>query len=235
MVTFLVILSREMNKNSRFTSTDSFIWIIIGIAIVLFIGGVFYLAGSSKKQEGEDLVQFVDNNTESYFKGSSDAKVILVEFSDFECLACAQYSQILRQIDESYRDDVKIVFRHFPLESIHENAMFAANAAEAAGTRGKFWKMHDIVYEKQSEWNSLSGDELLAKFLEYASEIGINDIDEFSKEIRDTVYQEKINKDLDAANQLNLNSTPTIFLNGVQLSNSTFSNLEKEIAAILEE
>jgi len=194
----LVILSREMNKNSRFTSTDSFIWIIIGIAIVLFIGGVFYLAGSSKKQEGEDLVQFVDNNTESYFKGSSDAKVILVEFSDFECPACAKYSQILRQVDESYRDDVKIVFRHFPLESIHENAMFAANAAEAAGTRGKFWEMHDIAFG-------------------------------------DTVYQEKINKDLDAANQLNLNSTPTIFLNGVQLSNSTFSNLEKEIAAILEE
>ena len=87
--------------------------------------------------------------------GSETAKVTLIEYADFQCPACATYYPIVKELKEKYPEDLRVVFRHFPLITIHKNAFPSAIAAEAAQEQGKFWEMHDILFEKQGEWSDL--------------------------------------------------------------------------------
>lgn len=88
-------------------------------------------------------------------KGKENASVTLIEYADFQCPACASYAPVVEQLEENYGDRVRFVFRHFPLISIHKNAYAASVATEAAGAQGKFWEMHDLLFERQSEWSRL--------------------------------------------------------------------------------
>jgi protein-disulfide isomerase len=77
----------------------------------------------------------------------------LIEYSDFQCPACGFYFPLLKKLEEEFGENIAIVYRHFPLSSVHPNAKFAAYAAEAAGKQGKFWEMHDLIFTNQSEWS----------------------------------------------------------------------------------
>jgi protein-disulfide isomerase len=157
-------------------------------------------------------------NAADHVQGDAKSKVIIVEYSDFECPACRTYYFLMKQLMVEFSDRVVFVYRHFPLTEIHQNAEFAARAAEAAGKQGKFWEMHDLLFEKQDEWAKVADIETM--FESYASLLGIS-VDQFktdfnSKEVRDLVKAERA-----SAIKLGLQGTPSFFINGKQIQNPT--------------
>ncbi len=126
----------------------------------------FYVNGSPERLPNDvaAIKTFLDTKIEgsepqqlpegAHFKGSTTPKVIIEEFSDLECPGCGAYAPTLKEFFETYPDnDIALVYRHFPLTSIHFYAESAAKASEAAALQGKFWEMHDILFEKQREWS----------------------------------------------------------------------------------
>jgi cyclophilin family peptidyl-prolyl cis-trans isomerase len=128
----------------------------------------------------------------------------------------------MEQLKEAYGDDLRVVYRHLPLLSIHDKAQITAEAAEAAGAQGKFWEMHDILFERQASWNSRPEAEMVEVLVEYAKEIGLADLDRFRSELENGSYEAKILAQYDAAVKANLNSTPTFLVNQVDYPVQSF-------------
>ena len=143
-------------------------------------------------------------------RGPDDAPITLVEFSDFECPFCIRVLPTLDQIEETYGDQVRIVYRHFPLTGIHPNAQLAAEASLCADAQGKFWEMHDAIFEVRGKADA---DELktMAADLGLDSEIFDGCLD--SREFRDRVLE-----DIEAGRQAGVTGTPALFINGRFLS-----------------
>ncbi len=107
-------------------------------------------------------------------KGNLESPVVLLEYSDFQCPACKARGPIIENLLGEFGDHIRFVYRHMPLSSIHNNAQLAAQATEAAGVQGKFWEMHDHLFETQSEWSGLSKSKLTESQVLAAGELGIN-------------------------------------------------------------
>ena len=116
-------------------------------------------------------------------------------------------------LEDTYGEDFRSTYRHFAL-SFHDKAVITGEAAEAAGAQGKFWEMHDLLYERQQEWAGLSADTVQNKLVEYAGELGL-DTERFSRELISHVYRDKVNADTQTATQVGLPGTPTYIINGV--------------------
>ena len=149
-----------------------------------------------------------------HVKGNPDAKAILIGYGDFQCPACAAYEPLLNRLSEEFPNDLAMVFRHFPLRTIHPNANVAAYASEAADKQGKFWEMHDLLYAKQIDWEK-AGDPK-SMFAIYAVQLGLNK-DQFVADMNSDAIKAKIDADYTMANRIGLTGTPTFFLNGKQL------------------
>lgn len=173
------------------------------LVVGILVGTVIVLAGAGwliTKLEGNGS-KLVDAVGEARLAtGSAQAKVTIVEFSDFQCPACQQAEAAIKQILADYPQEVRLVYRHLPLIQIHKQAMAAAELAEAAAAAGKFWEMHDLLFERQNEWVENGG-----KLAEYGQELGIS---------WDGTYKDKIDQDVSAARNLGINATPTFFVNG---------------------
>jgi len=142
-------------------------------------------------------------------KGPEDAKVTIVEFSDFQCPFCSRVTPTLKKIREEYPEDVKVVWKHLPL-SIHPKAPGAHAAAEAAHKQGKFWEMHDLIFANQREMS----DE---KYLEYAAQLDL-DLDQFKKDVASAEVKKQVSDDTRLASTLGVTGTPGFFINGRFLS-----------------
>lgn len=191
----------------------NFIWIggIIIILIGLMIWGVSGGSPSINPPFTVDAVHPLDN-----VEGNASSSVIIIEYSDFECPACRSYYSVVKQLVVEFGSQAAFVYRHFPLTEIHTNAEFAARAAQAAGKQGKFWEMHNLLFEKQDEWAKVANIEPM--FESYASLLGIS-VEQFktdfnSKEIINLVKAERAN-----AIKLGLAGTPSFFINGKQIQN----------------
>ena len=196
---------------------------VIIVTVILLVGAIALFSKPVEEVQvlGEKLV------TESaWATGSATPKATLVEFSDFECPACGAAFPIVKQIVEQYKDDLKFVFRHFPLDK-HKNARLAANAAEAAGAQGKFWEMHDLLFKNQT---NLSQETING----FAIELKL-DMDKFTKEMTDGTYNQKIQKDVDEGTSLGVNSTPTFYLNGKKLDLFSFADLKTKVETAISE
>lgn len=148
--------------------------------------------------------------------GNEDAPITLVEFSDFECPYCASlFTDILPQIKKEYIDTgkAKLYYRHFPLAAIHPNAQIAAEASECANDQGQFWAYHDLLFDNQQEWASLTGDAVNSKLVEYASSLGI-DSGSFESCLTSGKFAENVAKDLEEGAQAGVDGTPGTFVNG---------------------
>lgn len=189
--------------------------IIVIITVLVVAGAIFW--GIRTQDSGSKNVN-VEVTDEDAYLGNKDAKVTLVEYSDFQCPACKAYEDIVKQLRDAYSaEDLRIVYRHFPLRSIHPNADLAAQAAEAAGEEGKFWQMKDILFKNQDEWAKEKDPKGL--FGAYAKEIGL-DVAEFDEDLLpDDDSKERVEKDYQSGVALGVNSTPTFILNGVLLKN----------------
>lgn len=190
-----------------------FVW-AFGVVFIGFIGVKIWNFFKIPRPEIAGEAVYLEET--DWIKGSKEAKITLIEYSDFQCPACASYALIIRQLAEDFSDDLKIVYRHFPLIPNHKNALLAALAAEAAGKQGKFWEMHDRLFEKQGDWSEERDPK--EKFILYAEELEL-DKDTFIKDFESNEVEEKVNRDLSLANSLSLNSTPSFFLNGEKIKN----------------
>lgn len=121
---------------------------------------------------------------------------------------------MLKRLVDAFDGQVRVVYRHFPLMSIHDKAVVAAEAAEAAGTQGSFWEMHDLIFERQPEWASLPAEEAPAQFSSYAEELGL-DTEAFDEALSNGTYTDKVMDSYTAATAAGLGSTPSFVAEGV--------------------
>jgi len=143
--------------------------------------------------------------------GNRDASVVVIEYGDFQCPACGAYHPILKQLKSEFGDRVAFVYRHFPLRSIHQNAEASARATEAAGKQGKFWEMHDVLFERQTEWGNQLG--AIGLINGYAEELGL-DMERYEADLKSDEIADLVNEDLQSAIRNGLSSTPTFVLDG---------------------
>ena len=130
----------------------------------------------------------------------------LLEYGDFECPFCGQAFWELKRLEESVGDQVRFVFRHFPITQAHPHAQLAAESAEAAGAQGKFWEMHDTLFANQQ---ALEVSDLLG----YADDLGL-DVPRFSRDLQERRFSPKVRRDFMEGVRSGVNGTPTIFING---------------------
>ena len=144
--------------------------------------------------------------------GSVSASVTLVEYGDYECPHCGHAHPIVKAVQSAMGDKLKFVFRNFPLAQAHAHAQHAAESAEIAGDGGRFWEMHDTLFENQT---SLTDDDLIG----YAEEIGV-DKETFAEELKGHTKQERVREDFMSGVKSGVNGTPTFFINGVRHDDS---------------
>jgi len=151
--------------------------------------------------------------------GNPDAPITIIEFSDFQCPFCARFhSQTLPLILEEYIEQgkVKLVFRDFPIQSIHPNAFPASIAAECANEQGKFKEMHDMLFDNQNEWNKQDTVDALSSFSQYATNIQLEQ-ETFDSCLTNGKYIEEIKKDLDDGRDYGVSGTPRFFVGNDQI------------------
>jgi protein-disulfide isomerase len=163
---------------------------------------------------------------ESPTKGPKDAKVTIVEFSDYQCPFCGQAEPLVDQVLAAYPKDVQRVYKQFPLTSIHPNALPASKAAVAAGKQGKFWEMHAKLFANQRE---LSPD----NYKKWAEELKL-DVPRFEKDMNSPEVQAQVEKEMSEARTAEVTGTPTIFVNGKRLQQRSFDGFKAAIDAALQ-
>jgi protein-disulfide isomerase len=163
--------------------------------------------------------------TNSPVRGGEAGKVTVVEFADYQCPFCGQAEGLLKQVLEAYPKDVRLVYKQFPLTTIHPQAMSAAKAAVAAGRQGKYWEMHDLLFENQRQ---LSPE----KYTEFAEKLAL-DIAQFQKDMESPEVLAQINRDMQDGKAADVSGTPTLFVNGKRLVNRSFDGFKQMIDASL--
>jgi len=156
----------------------------------------------------EDLVDLSDEVDEErdHVRGSPDAPVTLIEYGDYECPYCGQAEVVIRELLESFGDDLRYVWRHLPLNDVHTHAQIAAEAAEAAAAQGRFWDFHDALLTHQDDLSP-------AGLARRADEVGL-DLNRFWADIRDHAHADRIGDDVTSADSSGVAGTPSFFING---------------------
>jgi protein-disulfide isomerase len=141
-------------------------------------------------------------------QGLPDAPVTLVEYGDYECPYCGRAYPVVKKIQTELGDRMRFVFRNFPLNTIHPHASVAAQAAEAAGAQGKFWEMHDLLYEHQDDLDN-------ADMVQYALKIGL-EVYRFEADVASEVFAPRVREDFRSGVRSGVNGTPTFFINEIR-------------------
>lgn len=204
-------------------------WIVLAVIIVGFFGFIMFnksdkdTAGSSAGSQGS-----------SNYYGKEDSPVTITEFVDFQCEACYAYYPGVKEVKEKYKDQVRFQVRNFPITSGHQFAMQAARAAEAAARQGKFWEMHDKIFEGQKVWERTQNPQ--SYFDQYAEEVGL-DMEKYRTDRDSSDVAAVINKDLADVKELGGTGTPTFAINGKKVENPgpTAEALSKMIDDALKE
>src|ERR1700682_1391927 len=155
--------------------------------------------------------------------GPDDAPVTLVEYGDYECPHCGRAHPVVKAVQRQLADQLRFVFRNFPLAEAHPHALVAAQAAESAGAQGRFWEMHDMIFEHQ---DALELQDLVG----YAELLGL-DVERFERDLETGTYAKKVRDDFRSGVRSGVNGTPTFFLNGERYDGS-WANVEAFIRAL---
>jgi len=147
-------------------------------------------------------------HAQDHVHGPESAQYTLVEYGDYECPACGQLFEIIRDLQVTLGDRLRIVYRHYPLSGVHPRAQEAAEAAEAAGAQGRFWEMHDLLFQNQ---NALSRKDLFG----YGESLSL-DMNRFRGELKKRLYEDRVREDFRRGVQNGVSKTPGLFLNGVR-------------------
>lgn len=159
-------------------------------------------------------------SSDEWTLGPESAPITIYEYSDFQCPYCAKAAPELKSLQQAYPRDVRVVFRHFPLSSIHPNAALASQAAEAAGLQKKFWQMHDLLFERQAEWSSLSTEDFQTWLKEKAKSLNLNS-NQFMVDLVSEAIVQKVSLAQASALASNINGTPTLLFNKIRYQGRT--------------
>lgn len=202
--------------------SKSFLAVVAAI-VILFVGiGVYNTKSNKDTKTGNAALS-------QHVTGNPSAKVTIVEYGDYQCPYCQQYSTSFKLAQDKFADKVKFQFRNFPLSSLHPNAVAAARAAEAASLQGKFWEMHDLLYDNTnwSVWTK-AGDPI-PLFNSYAQQLGL-DVTQFKKDFTSEKVNNTINADKNEGSRLGVQGTPAFFVNGNEEKiTNTLAGFEKVI------
>jgi protein-disulfide isomerase len=197
--------------------------LILGVLIVVAVTVAFFLArrGNSENPSGAVSTSASLNSsplitTGGWARGNLAAKTVLVEFGDFQCPSCAVARLKVDNILKKFQDNLKVVFKQYPMEAIHRNAMVAAQASEAAGKQLKFWEMYELLFARQNEWANVPDARTF--FMRYAAELQM-DVERFRQDLLDGNLRNKIFRDMLEGQVAQVRSVPTFFLNGKLLQN----------------
>ena len=157
-----------------------------------------------------------NGNIADHSFGKADSKVTFIEYGDYQCPPCGSTYPTIKKITTDLKDRLHFIFRNFPISTSHPNAKAAAGTAEAAGLQGKFWEMHDKIYESQDEWSDLTGTRRTDVFIGYARKLGL-DINQFKLDLASSEVTSKINFDIAVGQKAKVNATPSFYLNGKKL------------------
>ncbi|MEK7638922.1 MAG: thioredoxin domain-containing protein [Patescibacteria group bacterium] len=191
-------------------------WVIIGILTVVLFGGAIWYSGQSEGKNNEGI------ELSAHLRGNPDAGVSLVEYSDLQCPACAAFVPSVDEVLAEYGDRIRFEYKHFPLP-IHRFSQQAAVAAEAAGQQGKFFEYADLLFKNQNSWAAAAVP--TTAFIQYAEQLEL-DTELFRRHLNSSVLREKVRADLADAQELQLGSTPTFILNGVQMDPNEFKTYD---------
>ncbi len=199
-------------------------WIAVAVVVLVLIGIFAFTSGGSNNNNSNKLAP--SENIE----GEGKDGVKLVEYGDFQCPACAEYFSTVKQVASMYNTQITFQFRNFPLTTLHPNAFAAARAAEAAALMGKFWQMHDLLYEQSVEyydsnqtiaaWDSASNPE--SYFVADAKSLGLN-TQKFQQLYASDQVDNLVVADENAGNALGIDATPTFYLDGKQMNINSIS------------
>jgi protein-disulfide isomerase len=197
-------------------------FIIIAAVLVAAVGGGFMMFRSAQPQSP---------TTPTPAGGSvatSKGVVTIDEYGDYQCPPCGALHPIIKTLKGEYGDRIQFAFHHFPLTQLHSHALEASSAAAAAGLQGKFWEMHNLLYEKQSEWSEVGDFRPIV--LEFARKIGL-DLPRFTRDIDGLQVVTIVSEDMQRGALLGVNGTPTVFINSQLIHSDNFSTegLRKEI------
>jgi protein-disulfide isomerase len=164
-------------------------------------------------------------------KGNRLAAVTLIEYSDFQCPACAAYYPLVSRLSDEFPDQLHLVYRYYPLMQIHQNALASAKAAEAAGRQGKFWEMHDLLFQKQKDWSELSDP--TDTFVGYARELVLDEA-QWQSDLKNSDVEKVVLAQAEQGNRDGVNATPTFFLNGQKIDNpQSYDEFKRVVEALL--
>jgi len=215
-------------------------WIIFSAVVVLVLGGlVVYsrlanpaLDVSALDTNKATVASAQNGEIADHVFGNPDAKVVFIEYGDFQCPSCRGAYPQVKEATEAYKDKVAFIFRNFPLTTIHPNARAASAAAEAAGLQGKYWEMHSLLYENQADWESLTGDKRTTVFLNYAGELSL-DTEKFKTDLASKTVNSKISFDQAIGKKVGVEATPTFYLNGTKLSSTDAGQIVQGSTSVL--
>lgn len=188
-------------------------WAVVGIAV---LGGIIWLSvsGSQKKEEVANSLTTVV--ADDYVKGPANAPVTLIEYLDFECEACGAYFPLVKQLEQDFPNDLRVVRRYYPLPG-HKNGMTAALAVEAAARQGKYDEMHDLLFTEQKNWGEKPAPTPQV-FEGYAQKLGL-DLEKFKQDVASQSVKDRIQRDVDSGTKLGNTGTPSFYLNGQKIQN----------------
>lgn len=203
----------KSQKRKKNNTTITIIAVIALLAIAYFV---------SNKPTPDPVV--VDQDVEimaleARVKGNPNAALKITEYSDFQCPACGQTYPVLKTLVDEFGDQFELEYKHFPLRQIHPNAQIAAQATEAAGIQGKFWEMHDLLFDMQSEWSTALKPKKI--FEGYAADLGLS-VAQFASDLDSDAVKEKVNQDAAEAASMRLPGTPSFVSGGEQISLQDF-------------
>ena len=231
-------------KNAPAKSKSPLPFVLIGAVLIAVIAAVVLMSRPSASNSTPAPTNSSPGQTQAqrqapqpgapnpHARGMPTARVTVEEFSDFQCPACGTLEPGLRRVMKDYGDRVLFIFRNYPLQ-MHKYAFIASRAAAAAGAQGKFWEMHDMLYDNQKEWSDSM--EPRVQFDSYATRLGL-DVQKFKADMERQDLADRVKNDLLRGNSLGVKGTPTVYLNGRELVPGqlvTEDILRREIEAAL--
>lgn len=200
-------------------------WLIFAGIIALLFVGAFYIAGTAGDANNEGIQEL------THIKGNPDAEVVLVEYSDFQCPACRAMYPVVSELMAEYGDQIRLEYRHFPIERAHPYAVQAAAAAEAAGQQGKFYEFHDLLFDNLDEWSASPTPN--AFFAQYAELLEL-DMDTYSRHANASLLREKVRAQQQQGLAEGVTGTPTMFLNGERMEYSTYDEFVTQVVSAID-
>ena len=187
---------------------------LIVLAVVILGFGGLYLVGKSNKAAAPGSTSSSNAQPTTHLFGSGKKNVTLIEYGDYQCPACGAYYPLVKAVVEKYKDDIYLQFRNYPLVTIHQNAFAGSRAAEAADMQGKYWEMHDLLYEQQRTWSASNSPKTY--FDQYATELKL-DLKKFDDDYSSSTVNDRIAADIKEGQKIGADSTPTFVLDGKKL------------------